>query len=38
MKLVHGFAAVAALCLAVPAAAEVKIALDSPPDLTQSGT
>ena len=38
MKLVHGFAAVAALCLAVPAAAEGKIALDSPPDLTQSGT
>lgn len=31
-------ASAAALMLALPAQAEVKIALDSPPDLTQSGT
>ncbi|WP_121062583.1 TRAP transporter substrate-binding protein [Chachezhania antarctica] len=39
MKLAHGFAAAAAaVLLALPAQAEVKVALDSPPDLKQSGT
>ncbi|WP_158971624.1 TRAP transporter substrate-binding protein [Chachezhania sediminis] len=39
MKLATGFlATAAALVLALPAVAEVKVALDSPPDLKQSGT
>lgn len=38
MKLMQGAAAAAALTLAAPALAEVKIALDSPPDMAQSGT
>ncbi|MGY3438084.1 MULTISPECIES: TRAP transporter substrate-binding protein [unclassified Marinovum] len=39
MKLTHTFAISAlAMAVALPAAAEVKIALDSPPDLEKSGT